>query len=73
MRQDDSKLLSILAQAFHRILSIPIKHLGNDLAHINEIAEKLNIQITVHAINRNIIHSTIEKEIKIFILLDKNH
>jgi len=40
---------------------------------VDEIAEKLNIQITVHEINRNIMHSTKDKDIKIFILLDNNH
>ena len=52
---------------------IPIKHSGNDLKDLNNIAEKLNMQITVHAINRDVVHSTCDKEVKIFILLDNNH
>jgi len=41
------------------------------LIDINNIAEKLNIQITEHAINLDILHSTTDKDIKIYILLDK--
>ena len=52
---------------------IPIKHSGNDLKDLNNIARKLNIQITAHAINRDVVHSTCDKEVKIFILLDYNH
>jgi len=64
-------LLTNLAIAFHRIYIVPIKQSGNDLIDINNIAEKLNIQITIHAINRDNIHSTTDKNIKIYILLDK--
>jgi len=73
LRQEDESLLTNLAIAFHRIYNDPIKQSGNDLIDINHIAEKLNIQRTVHAINRDIVHSTIDKDIKIYILLDKNH
>jgi len=51
---------------------LQIKQSGNDLIGINSIAEKVNIQITVHAINRDIVHSTIDKDIKIIILVGKN-
>jgi len=73
LRQEDKSLLTNLAIAFHRIYNVPIKQLGIDLIDINNIAQKLNIQITVHAINRDIVHSTIDKDIKIYILLDINH
>jgi len=52
LRQENKSLLTNLAIAFHRIVNVPIKQSGNDLIDINSIAEKLNIQITVHAINR---------------------
>jgi len=73
LRQEDKTLLTTLALAFHIIYDIPIKQTGTDLIDINSIAEKLNIQITVHAINRDIVHSTTDKNIKIYLLLDKNH
>ena len=73
LRQPDKSLLTTLAYAFHRIYNIPIKPEGNNLMDLNNIAEKLNIQITVYALNREIIHSTTEKDTKIDIVLDKNH
>jgi hypothetical protein len=73
LRQPNSTLLTNLASAAHRFLDIPIKSSGNDLMDVNEIAEKMDIQVVVHLMNRNIMHSTIEKPTKIFILLDNNH
>ena len=73
LRQSDKTLLTNLAYAFHRIYNVPPKPEGNNLMDLNDIAEKLNIQITVYALNREIIHSTTEKDINIFILLDENH
>lgn len=73
IRQATSKLQTELAKAFHRIFDIPIKQSGNSLSDVNAIAEKLNMQITVYAINRDIVHSTSEKDAKLHILLDKNH
>jgi len=58
--------------AFHRIYSIPIKQEGNNLLYIN-INNIAVIQITVRAINHNILHSTGDKDIKIYILLEQNH
>jgi len=47
-------LLTNLAIAFQRIYNVPIKQSGNYLIDINNIAEKLNLQITVYAINQDI-------------------
>ena len=53
-------LLTIPGLAFHWIFSTTIKN--REIIWLSEIADKLNTQDIVHAINRSILHSTLEKK-----------
>jgi len=45
----NKKLQTVLAHAFHRIYSIPIKDTGNDFSDIKSIEEILGIEIQVYS------------------------
>jgi len=51
LKQVRSKLLTVLAQAFHRLTTIPIREKGNSLSDVNLFAMSLTIQINVYARN----------------------
>jgi hypothetical protein len=51
--------LSLLADAFHRIYEIEVEPQGNDIVDAKSIAEKLNIEIIIYGVNRQILYSTV--------------
>ena len=74
LRYDDTKkLLSVLANAFHRIYKIPIKATGNDFADLHDIEQKLNIEVQVYDLSKTLVYQGHEKEIKLHILLNNKH
>ena len=69
----ERKVQTILAEALHRIHSIPIRDTGNDFADLKSIEEKLDIEIQIYDMETRQIYAGIEKPTKIHLILSNNH
>ena len=74
LRQGGERTLqTILAEAFHRIHSIPIKETGNDFADVKFIEDKVDIEIQIYNMDTRQIYAGTEKPTKIYLILSNNH
>ena len=69
----EKKLQTVLAEAFHRIHNIPIKEASNDFLDLKLIEEKLGHEIQVYNMETRKIYAGLEKPVKIYLILSKNH
>src|SRR5271165_5840290 len=73
IKQNDKKsLLTILANAFHRIYEIPIKESGNNIEDIGIIENKLCIGIDIYSLDKRVIYNG-RRPITLYLLLSDNH
>ena len=69
----EKRLQTILAQAFHRIYSLPITDEGNDFRHVTQIEEKLDVEIQIYNMDTKRMYVGTEKTNKIYLILHDNH
>ena len=75
LSQTAKKLQTVLANAFHRIYKIPIREYGNDLYDAQDIANKIEIQINIYSLDRELIFTTTPNDdgnTKVHLLLSNN-
>ena len=77
IKQNDKKsLLTILANAFHRIYEIPIKESGNNIEDVRIIEQKLHVNIEIYSLDKREIYSGYRCPlwpVKLYLLLSDNH
>src|SRR5271170_1812653 len=77
IKQNDKKsLLTILANAFHRIYEIPIRESGNNIEDVRIIEHKLQVNIEVYSLDKREIYSGYRCPfwpVKLYLLLSDNH
>ena len=66
----EKKLQTVLAQAFHRIYSIPIrKRKGNDFEDVKLIEEKLDIEIQIYDMGSRKLYAGKDRSVKLYLVL----